>query len=104
MRLVSWLRDKDGLALILLLLSQAVFLVPKNSTLSGCGSGWDVKQWFVALPGYSLAFLLFFFLSASLPLVPLILLTPATLVSLGVAQCLSILFPLEVWQCSQEII
>lgn len=44
MRLVSWLTAEDALASVLLLLSQAVFSVPKNSTLSGCESGRDMKN------------------------------------------------------------
>lgn len=65
------------------------FLIsPKNSILSGCGSGWDMKRWFyIALPGYSLPFLSFFF--ASLVLVPLILLpTPNPFITCFPGSCL----------------
>lgn len=85
--IVVWVRYTHGLALIHGLLF--FFLIsPKNSILSRCGSGWDVKWWFyIALPGYSLAFLSFFF--ASLVLVPLILLpTPNTFITCFPGSCL----------------
>lgn len=107
-RLVSWLRAEDGLASVLLLLSQAVFLcvffsIPENSTLSGCGSGRDMKQW-LALHCLATAWHFFLFLSLC------VIATGATnftflphSVSLGVAQCQSIVFSLALWQCYQGI-
>lgn len=75
----SW----DGLASVLLLLSQAVFFSfpsPRTALSVGVEVGRDMKQWF-ALHCLATAWhsFLFSFLFASLPLAPLILLSFPTL-------------------------
>lgn len=77
---VSWCRDRDDFALILLLPSQAVFVRPQEQHFQWVWK-WAGRKAMVsiALPGYRLAFLPFFFLLASLPPVSLILLSPPPL-------------------------